>query len=93
MKANELKKELEKVAEKLGISYGELQRTVHSWEQDECDEMDVRQWLADHDVEYTNEVLDKVIGRYQSHYDSEYGTWDNISAAYYYVVGEEALGL
>lgn len=74
-------------AKELGMSVEEFKREIweevhrmHAMEDIEC-------WLADHDIECTDEEKDKILRSYIDHHDAEYGTWDNISGAYDAVIG------
>lgn len=46
---------------------------------------DVLNWFQDNGIRKPKKALvDKVLSRYLSHADSNYGVWDNIAAAYDY---------
>ena len=74
-----------KAAKSLGmVSAEEFMGQVWRTIQEEYDKEDIASWFEDQGLSYTDEDVDKVYEIYRYKYDCDYGTWDNIAAAYDY---------
>ena len=79
---------LEKLLDESNISDGILVEEIYDYVQEICDREDCQTWLIDQGLDSladNKEFCKALCYRYRSDYDSEYGTWDNISSAYYFI--------
>ena len=73
---------LEKLAAELGTTSFNIRRIIFDDAQESYDKEDIETWLDDNGYLYTDNDVNTIFARYRSHYDSEYGVWENISASY-----------
>ena len=79
---------LEKLLDKSNISDDILVEGIYDYVQEIYDRQDCQTWLIDQGLDSladNKEFCKALCHRYRSDYDSEYGTWDNISSAYYFI--------
>ena len=78
----QFKETVEEAAEKLGMSVERFKRTIFDELQEQYDKEDITSWLEDNGHKVTKKLVNEMFNVYRHHYDSEYGTWDNIASAY-----------
>lgn len=79
---------LEKLLDKSNISDDILVGGIYDYVQEIYDREDCRTWLIDqglYSLVDNKEFCKALRYRYRSDYDCEYGTWSNISSAYYFI--------
>ena len=89
---DEFVSKLEKLLDKSNISDDILVDGIYDYVQEIRDREDCHTWLIDqglYSLADNKEFCKALCHRYRSDYDSEYGTWDNISSAYYFNEWEE----
>ena len=85
---DEFVSKLEKLLDKSNISDDILVEEIYDYVQEIYDRQDCQTWLIDQGLDSladNKEFCKALCNRYRSDYDSEYGTWDNISSAYYFI--------
>ena len=89
---DEFVSKLEKLLDESNISDGILVEGIYDYVQESCDREDCHTWLIDqglYSLADNKEFRKALCHRYRSDYDSEYGTWDNISSAYYSIKDDD----
>lgn len=92
MFGGEFVSKLEKLLDKSNISDDILVEEIHDYVQEIYDREDCQTWLIDQGLDSladNKEFCKALCQRYRSDYDSEYGTWDNISSAYYSIKDDD----
>lgn len=92
MFGGEFVSKLEKLLDKSNISDDILVEEIHDYVQEIYDREDCQTWLIDQELDSladNKEFCKALCQRYRSDYDSEYGTWDNISSAYYSIKDDD----
>lgn len=83
---------LEKLLDKSNISDEILVEEIYDYVQEIYDRQNCQSWLIDQGLDslVDNKKFCKALcHRYRSDYDNEYGTWDNISSAYYFIKDDD----
>lgn len=92
MFGGEFVSKLEKLLDKSNISDDILVEEIHDYVQEIYDREDCQTWLIDQGLDSlvdNKEFCKALLYRYRSDYDSEYGTWSNISSAYYSIKDDD----
>lgn len=88
----EFTSKLEKLLDESNISDDILVEGIYDYVQEIYDRQDCQTWLIDQGLDSLadNKEFCKALNHtYRSNYDSEYGTWDNISSAYYLIKDDD----
>lgn len=88
----EFTSKLEKLLDKSNISDDILVEEIYDYVQKIYDRQDCQTWLIDqglYSLADNKEFCKALNHTYRSNYDSEYGTWDNISSAYHYIKDDD----
>lgn len=76
-----IEEKLKGIASELQMSTNELKEIIFQEKLTEHDLSDVKTWLENNKYPFTDEDVKTITKRYQEHYDSDYGIWDNIAAS------------
>ena len=89
---DEFVSKLEELLDKSNISDSILVEEIYEYVQEIYDREDCQTWLIDQGLDSlanNKEFCKALCHYYRSDYDSEYGTWDNISSAYYSIKDDD----